>query len=836
MTDVTANQFQTDVNDASEWSNGDKNHTQTFRLGQTADSPAKVINDIRNLGSEAAGSIQFTVKGQFQDGFVINYYYELGEAIDGTIYRYTSPNALPFTVPAGLDPSSDSRFEIWINSDHNNLTGRDAASAHPSSSIDFSEFSTTSESVANNSKKIDVKNWSSINGDKTQATTIYNSIAAGIEFQIPEKTSSLKEVFARWWAGEKYPVCFFGDSTTDGATTTIDGTNPATVFNRDKLVSGNVPDGFNDDHDDSEVPNAFPNTLQRLARTYIAGNTALRTYNAGYRSQRMDNGWATTNVFNAVYGNAAYSDLKMIVINFGLNDINASGSNLSQLATNTSNYLEALVLDAYARGVQPAIATTVVTSYSEAPYPNGDTVSVIDNVKRRIADKYGIDLIDLSKAQLDYMYYNGQSESYWTISGDNLHLNDRGNLLQSQFIFQQMAGEMVMSVRDGDNYIDLTHPAMRLNGNDGTNLSKTVGLNRGLNQRYRTLTATTAYYTGIAGEDVYDLWVWNDKPRSGLIYCKFLDESVVPSNVSNKSNLPQFNVASDFGTINDTYAVTDSYLDPNFIGGPAGGGRAVTETFMQNLRYGLSRVRMSIPSTIDTSFISGSSTQIGFLKVETDNIESENSTITSSDNNVTDFNFSDFHDVINFRQSRSGVNNEIMTPYNNKNRFSLRRIGDYVEFNVNASWIANSGVILGYTLFDNTASTTPIGVKRENITSASYVALTSAGTALRLNFYSPSGVQTLDLNPFTGGDDAFASYVNKDLIIRLTLAGNEQMQVEAFDSSLNNIGTGQNTPSTSQGLVFVRNMQSAYVGGFRTFSASTDGLLLNRLSYRVKNN
>jgi len=46
MADTTANQFQTDVNDASGWVNGGESHTQNFRLGQSADSPAKTIAGI----------------------------------------------------------------------------------------------------------------------------------------------------------------------------------------------------------------------------------------------------------------------------------------------------------------------------------------------------------------------------------------------------------------------------------------------------------------------------------------------------------------------------------------------------------------------------------------------------------------------------------------------------------------------------------------------------------------------------------------------------------------------------------------------------------------------
>lgn len=135
MADVTAPQFQQDVNNAADWANGDENTTVTMRLGQQADSPAKTIKDIKDAGSEAAGSIQFTVKGAFADGFTIDYYFELGETATGEIYRYKRPNALPFVVPAGFDPTVDGRFEQWVNTDHNNLTNRNAVGAHDASAI-----------------------------------------------------------------------------------------------------------------------------------------------------------------------------------------------------------------------------------------------------------------------------------------------------------------------------------------------------------------------------------------------------------------------------------------------------------------------------------------------------------------------------------------------------------------------------------------------------------------------------------------------------------------------------------------------------------------------------
>lgn len=48
MANVTAPQFQQDVNNTADWANGDENTTVTMRLGQQADSPAKVIKDIKD--------------------------------------------------------------------------------------------------------------------------------------------------------------------------------------------------------------------------------------------------------------------------------------------------------------------------------------------------------------------------------------------------------------------------------------------------------------------------------------------------------------------------------------------------------------------------------------------------------------------------------------------------------------------------------------------------------------------------------------------------------------------------------------------------------------------
>lgn len=109
MADVTAPQFQQDVNNAADWANGDENTTVTMRLGQQADSPAKVIKRVDDLAAAQREDIYenatpYTV-GNFTDGFTYTALNQRGE-FGGDQYVFLGGlDGLPHVVAPATDPT-----------------------------------------------------------------------------------------------------------------------------------------------------------------------------------------------------------------------------------------------------------------------------------------------------------------------------------------------------------------------------------------------------------------------------------------------------------------------------------------------------------------------------------------------------------------------------------------------------------------------------------------------------------------------------------------------------------------------------------------------------------
>lgn len=175
MADVTATQFQQDVNNASEWVNGDENKTVTMRLGQQARSPAKVIKDaqdsinasVSEFESEAQQSItdfnndgdiainQFQTSadvaigalkssrgyndvGTFNAGFTYENFNDVGRDDNGNPWVYLGDlsGSNTHVVAPGTVPSSfPLLYEQRSYSDHEELANRNKPNAHLSESI-----------------------------------------------------------------------------------------------------------------------------------------------------------------------------------------------------------------------------------------------------------------------------------------------------------------------------------------------------------------------------------------------------------------------------------------------------------------------------------------------------------------------------------------------------------------------------------------------------------------------------------------------------------------------------------------------------------------------------
>lgn len=141
MVDVTAQEFQEDVNNTADWANGDENTTVTMRLGQTARSPAKVINDIQLQANSAIEEINlsrgFRVVGNFSDGFTYELYNDVGIYDDGlgnpdsiTSWIYVGAGAPDKIVTAGTNPVGDSDYQqVTYNNADNIIFDQEQLSA-----------------------------------------------------------------------------------------------------------------------------------------------------------------------------------------------------------------------------------------------------------------------------------------------------------------------------------------------------------------------------------------------------------------------------------------------------------------------------------------------------------------------------------------------------------------------------------------------------------------------------------------------------------------------------------------------------------------------------------
>jgi len=146
MANVTAPQFQQDVNNAADWANGDENTTVTMRLGQQADSPAKAIKRVDDLAAAQREDIYEkatpSVKGTFETGFTFENLFErgrFGTEPSETYWAFTGGTAgLPHVVTAGTDPTLSGPYEQVTFKDHNLLENRNAVGAHDASSINIS--------------------------------------------------------------------------------------------------------------------------------------------------------------------------------------------------------------------------------------------------------------------------------------------------------------------------------------------------------------------------------------------------------------------------------------------------------------------------------------------------------------------------------------------------------------------------------------------------------------------------------------------------------------------------------------------------------------------------
>ena len=255
----------------------------------------------------------------------------------------------------------------------------------------------------------------------------------------PKKIYTLREALWRWESGEKFPIGFLGDSTTDGMGTTHGGGHES----QDTAAGGWGKADYTNIR-------AYPYLLESLLKQATKNNT-LRVYNIGYSGARFK---TLIPRYDDIFGNA-YADVKMVGIVLGINDRLVASEKVyyNEFRENLIHTVEYL----YGRGIQPFMVTSQAvlephcpTNIDESVYPlrDGESIDTIANgIKRDVAREYGLEVIEMTAYGELMMTYSGVPMS--DICTDGVHFKDAGHILEAGYLYSVLCGRCI-NVKKGD--------------------------------------------------------------------------------------------------------------------------------------------------------------------------------------------------------------------------------------------------------------------------------------------------------------------------------------------------------------------------------------------------
>ncbi len=205
-------------------------------------------------------------------------------------------------------------------------------------------------------------------------------------------------------------ISSFGDSTVDG-----NGTTPFSPNAYD--ASGNA------------IPNHYHN-LEAPASwsSIIDGNltpAGKRVFNNGYGGRAIIDGWAINNLSAAVTDNTTNTDLKFVMIDFGLNDVVLSSWSVSLFQ---SMYAQ-LILKVRKAGLIPVVLTSDPVSNNNER-PTTLIQSVLVPAQRAVAGSNACMLCDKNAQILATWPEWNQNQP------DGLHFNNLGHQKKAEIIQQ----------------------------------------------------------------------------------------------------------------------------------------------------------------------------------------------------------------------------------------------------------------------------------------------------------------------------------------------------------------------------------------------------------------
>ena len=262
---------------------------------------------------------------------------------------------------------------------------------------------------------------------------------------------TLHDAYMAWEDGLKFPVCFAGDSTTDGYQTT-----------------GYTANVIGTDH---VLPNVYTKKLEDLLKAET-GNANLRIYNAGFSGQTA--AWFDDNFNAEIINNQYYADTAMLGISFGINDRPENKAEYDAVKSR----IVSIIKKCYDNNIQPFLLTCQAgTEYSSrvSRYEN-ITTAYANEIKRELANEYNLELIDVAEFTHNFITYSNYTGAQ--IIADHCHFNDIGHNYEAGMFFANLIPRTIWvngSDKDGFDTVGLK-TALSSDANEASDI-KTLSTN-----------------------------------------------------------------------------------------------------------------------------------------------------------------------------------------------------------------------------------------------------------------------------------------------------------------------------------------------------------------------
>ncbi|MFK8328507.1 phage tail protein [Pseudomonas sp. BJa5] len=383
----------------------------------------------------------------------------------------------------------------------------------------------------------------------------------------------------RMRAGQAVKIAFFGDSTTDGNSSSGWTPNP---------VDGNQMAIGATDHGAAGGYNAYPRRLQDMLRLFY-GNNLIRCYNAGYSGKRLDNGWALNNLDAAVLRHPIYKDCDAVVVVFGLNDAAQNGSRLEAFVSESKKVIEAILK----AGKLPILMASDAHWRSHDDFDNtgnnyeNTEIVELNDAKRALCAQYGIPHLEMHDRQRDWMNRNGGYTWWRKVAPDGMHSNDEGHQIKACIVAAQFIPEIYRVGRHVLERINWQDSRARFPYDHSPNFSPIVD-SASMQNNFQVPPGRFVH-----GANLVDAWVWCEEGDLPLIYRAISDAGQAQADltIDQVGRIKVYHM----GAVDPSAPIYDKEVNG------AGARAIINHTFdrpcrLLRLPYGLCRITMTAPA------------------------------------------------------------------------------------------------------------------------------------------------------------------------------------------------------------------------------------------------